>query len=70
MALRPKIPPRIVLYPKDVENITGRKGRTARKILQTIREVFGKPPFAFVTVQEFSAVYQISEEIIYEFLKD
>jgi hypothetical protein len=46
MSPRPKIPPRIVLYPKDVENITGRSGRTARKMLQMIREVFGKPPYA------------------------
>lgn len=64
-----KIPPRVVLFAKDIENITGRKGRTARKILQNIRAALGKPGFAFVTVSEFSAFYCIEEDLIYEFLK-
>jgi len=44
---------RIVIYAKDVENITGRKERTARKILQSIREKLGKEKNGFVTIGEF-----------------
>jgi hypothetical protein len=42
MAAIRKIPLRLVIYPKDVENITGRRDRTARKLLQKIREALGK----------------------------
>ena len=44
---------RIVIYAKDVENITGRKERTARKILQSIREKLGKEKWEFITIREF-----------------
>ena len=44
---------RIVIYAKDVENITGRKERTARKILQSIREKLGKEKWEFITIKEF-----------------
>jgi hypothetical protein len=71
MPLSPrKSPLRVVLYPKDVENITGRSDRTARKLLQNIRVALGKPPSSFVTIKEFSAFYGIDEELIYDFLKD
>jgi len=65
-----KIPLRVVIYPKDVENITGRSDRTARRLLQNIRNALGKSSSSFVTVQEFSDFYGIAEELIYEFLKD
>lgn len=62
------IPNRIVIYPKDVENITGRKERAARKVLQKIKQAFGKDKDAFVTVQEFSLYTGIEEDIIKEYL--
>lgn len=65
-----KIPARIVLYPRDVENITGRSGRTARKLLQKIRIAVGKSPDEFVTIQEFCGFYGISEELVREFIKE
>ena len=48
-----RIPKRIVLYAKDVENITGKKARTASNLLQRIRKQNKKPKNAFVTVKEF-----------------
>jgi hypothetical protein len=65
-----KLPLRVVIYPKDVENITGRSDRTARKLLQNIRNALGKPATSFVTVKEFCAFYGIDEELVYEFLGD
>ena len=60
---------RIVIYPKDVENITGRAARTARKLLQKIRLALGKSPDEFVTVKEFCSFYGIDEELVKDFLK-
>ncbi len=65
-----KLPLRVVIYPKDVENITGRSDRTARKLLQNIRNALGKSSSSFVTVKEFSAFYGIDENLINEFLID
>jgi hypothetical protein len=63
-----KMPRRIVIYAKDVENITGRKARTARKLLEKIRESNNKPKDAFVTVREFCLYTGISEEEVRVFL--
>ena len=63
------IPLRIVIYPKDVENITGRSPRTSRKLLQKIRIYLNKTPGEFITVKEFCAFYGIEEEHVKDFLK-
>lgn len=65
-----KMPKRIVIYAKDVENITGRKPRTARKLLEQIRLKFGKQKEQFVTVREFSLYTGIDEDLVREFLLD
>lgn len=66
--LQQKMPKRIVVYAKDVENITGRKPRTARKLLEEIRKKFGKSKDQFVTVREFSCYTGIEEDLVREFL--
>jgi predicted RNA-binding protein YlqC (UPF0109 family) len=63
------IPVRVVLYPKDVENITGRRGRTARQLLQKIREALGKSKYEFITIKEFSLFTGIDEDLIKDFLQ-
>ncbi len=65
-----KMPRRIVIYAKDVENMTGRKSRASRKLLQRIREKNGKDKDAFVTVKEFSLFTGIGEEEVMNFLLD
>lgn len=65
-----KLPCRIIIYPKDVVNITGRSEQTARRIIRKVRQAFGKSPDDFVTIQEFCAVYGIDEKFVREFLKD
>jgi hypothetical protein len=70
MSVRPGgMPTRIVIHPKDVENITGRRDRTARKILQKIRIALGKSKEQFVTVKEFCAFYGLEETHVNEFLE-
>ncbi|MBI2730363.1 MAG: hypothetical protein HYX40_06380 [Sphingobacteriales bacterium] len=63
------IPLRVVLYPKDVENITGRGSRTCRRLLQKIKQACGKSRNEFVTVKEFCLFTGISEELVKDFLK-
>ena len=48
------VPKRICIYAKDVERITGRKERTARKLMSEIREKLGKRKGDFISVQEFA----------------
>jgi len=45
----------MVIYAKDVMVITGKSERTARYMLQRIRERNGKKQGDFVTVEEFCA---------------
>jgi hypothetical protein len=64
-----RIPLRVVLYPKDVENITGRGSRTCRRLLQKIRDACGKSRNEFVTVKEFCFYTGIKEDLVTDFLK-
>jgi len=61
-------PSRIVVLTKDVVVLTGRRPRTARRMLQMIKQRFRKKPCEFVTIQEFSAFTGIKEELILEHL--
>ena len=62
------LPPRIAIYTKDVMNITGRKERTARKLLAKIRRHFSKPKDAFISIEEFCKYTGFNEEKINSFL--
>ncbi len=64
-----RIPARVVLYPRDVENITGRRGRTARTLLNKIRMALGKSKDEFITIKEFSLFTGIDEDLIKDFLQ-
>ena len=64
-----KIPLRVVIYPKDVQNITGLGDRAARKLIQKIKTGLGKSKSMFLTVHEFSLCTGIPEELIRDFLK-
>jgi hypothetical protein len=62
------IPQRVVIYAKDVENITGMKNRTARRLLQKVREQSGKTDQELITIQDFCRVTGIPEEVVRPFL--
>lgn len=63
------IPNRIVIYPKDVMNITGRAPSTSRKLLARIRKHYGKERGGFITIEEFCAFTRLKPENITRFLK-
>ncbi|HMJ46301.1 MAG TPA: hypothetical protein VK498_03185 [Ferruginibacter sp.] len=62
------IPKRIVIYAKDIMNITGRKERAARKLLAKIRKKYKKKTGDFLTVKEFCEFTGFDEESVKEFL--
>jgi hypothetical protein len=62
-------PNRIVIYSKDVMNITGRSERGARRLLERIRRHNGKVKNDFVTVGEFCRYTGLTEEFVRPFLK-
>jgi hypothetical protein len=63
-----KIPRRITLYTKDLINITGQSARMCRKMLQNVRDAFGKTQKQFVTVNEFCFVFGLKEDQVNSFL--
>jgi len=44
---------RVVIYPKDIQVITGRGIRYAQRMLRVIRKNLGKQENQFVTIDEF-----------------
>jgi hypothetical protein len=63
------LPNRMVIYPKDVKNITGRADSTARRILARIRKKNKKKKGEFVTIEEFCAATGLKPEIVSQFLR-
>lgn len=53
---------RIVIYPKDVENLLGKRRRSAYDLLQRVRLAIGKPSGAFVTLREFCWFTRMDDE--------
>ncbi|MBN8836323.1 MAG: hypothetical protein J0I09_03635 [Sphingobacteriia bacterium] len=66
--MQQKVPTRIVIYAKDVINITGRKERSAWKLLAQIRKKYNKQKGQFITVDEFCEFTGIKEERVMPFL--
>ena len=52
---------RVVVHPKDVAQLRGTSYEAARKQLQRLRTVLGKPARALVSVAEFCAATGLPE---------
>jgi hypothetical protein len=63
------IPLRIVIYSKDVMNITGCRRRTAQKLIAGIKAKGAKSRGGFVTVTEFCRHTGFSPEEVHPFLR-
>ncbi|WKK79398.1 hypothetical protein [Marivirga arenosa] len=61
---------RTVIYPKDIQRITGKSERTGRRILEKIRERKGKEKHQLITVAEFADYTGIDAETVQEYLTD
>jgi len=65
-----KMPPRAVVYPRDIVNIMGVKLRTAYRIRAKILAANGKDSDGCLTVLEFCAFTKIPEETVLKYLLD
>ena len=63
------IPNRIAIYAKDIQNITGRRERSARKMLAQIRKKLNKQKGEFITAEEFCKYSGFKMEQVNTFLK-
>ena len=61
---------RIIIYPKDVQRITGKSDRYGRLLLNKIRQQFSKEPHQFVSVEEFCQFTGLAPEQVTRFLND
>jgi hypothetical protein len=59
---------RIVIYSKDIERITGRSGRAARKMIARIRKQLGKDKHQLISIGEFCAYTGLPEPEVLEHL--
>jgi hypothetical protein len=59
---------RIIIYPKDVQRITGKSERYGRLLLERIKGHFDKERHQFVTVDEFCSYTGIKFEQVERFL--
>ena len=65
-----KHPKRITIFPQDIENLTGWSPRSARRLLQEIREHLGKKKGEILTITEFCAHTGLKEEQVRPFMSD
>ena len=63
-----KIPERVIITSKDIENILGKSARAARKYMALLRRIYKKPAGQFITVEEFCAASGLTEEQVKGFL--
>ena len=63
-----KIPGRIVLYARDVQNITGKSLRSSQRLIQKIRRINGDAIGSFVTMKEICKYCKVEEEEVQKFI--
>lgn len=59
---------RVIIYPKDIQRITGKSERYGRYLLKKIKDDLQKEDHQFVTINEFSAFTGIDQELVNQFL--
>ncbi len=63
-------PNRIVIYAKDISNITGRKERAARKLIAKIRKKYKKENGTYISVFEFCEFTGLHPDSVKDFLRN
>ena len=55
---------RLVIYPKDVQRITGRCYKYSRLLLKDVKKHFNKQEYQFVTIEEFCQYTGLKQELV------
>lgn len=59
---------RIIIYPKDIQRITGKSERYGRSLLNQIKAKLSKEKYQFITISEFCDYAGISAQEVEKFL--
>ncbi|MFY0608515.1 MAG: hypothetical protein JXR10_17495 [Cyclobacteriaceae bacterium] len=59
---------RVIIYPKDIQRITGKSERYGRKLIRDIKDHLHKDDHQMVTIYEFSEYSGIDTELIKQYL--
>jgi hypothetical protein len=55
---------RLVIFPKDIQIITGRSDRYGRKLIKKIKEHFKKEQYQVVSIQEFCQYMGLQQDVV------
>jgi hypothetical protein len=61
---------RAVIYPKDVQRITGKSEKYSRRLLVKIKAEYAKEPHQFVSVTDFCQYTGLAPELVTKFITD
>jgi transcriptional antiterminator len=61
---------RIVIYPKDVQRLTGKSEKSSRELFKKIRLCKAKEKHQFVSIEDFAEFTGISVDLIKQHLTD
>ncbi|MEP2771653.1 MAG: hypothetical protein ABJH05_05870 [Fulvivirga sp.] len=59
---------RVIIYPKDIQRITGKSERYGRYLLKKIKDDLQKEDHQFITINEFSDFTGIDQELVNQFI--
>jgi hypothetical protein len=60
----------MIIYPKDVQRITGKSNRYGRQLLNKIKMQLSKEPHQFISVEEFCQFTGLASEQVIQYLND
>jgi hypothetical protein len=61
---------RIVIYPKDVQRLTGKSEKFSRMLLKKIRQYMAKQEHQFVSIEDFAEYTGITVNLVRQHLVD
>jgi hypothetical protein len=65
-----KISGRVVVYPKDVQRLTGKSEKYSRMLLKRIRQCKAKQNYQFVSIEDFSEYTGLTVDLVKQYLAD
>ena len=61
---------RVLIYPKDVQRITGKSENYSRMLIKKLKETNGKAEHQFISIEEFADYTGLSVDLIKEHIID
>ncbi len=59
---------RLIIYPKDIQRITGKSERYGRQMIRRIKDHLKKDDHHLVTIQEFADYTGLEEDLVNQYI--